>query len=67
MSNEIIIALIITIPPTITSLVAVYLAVKSNKAIKEVHLVMNSRLDQLLKSSNAEARAEGKEEGRNEK
>lgn len=36
----------------------------NRKSIREVHLQMNSRLDQLLRASGAVERAEGVREGR---
>lgn len=62
----IIIALITTLPPTIMALLAWRGGNRNSKAIQEVHLSINSRMDELLKSSKAESKAEGKEEGRAE-
>lgn len=62
--ENIIIAAIAAIPPTLVAL----LAWRSNKkAVNEVHLSINSRMDQLLSSSKAESKAEGRELGRAEK
>lgn len=63
----IIVALIAAIPPTLVGILN-FLKVKENsKAIQEVHLSINSRMDQLLSSSKAESKAEGKEIGRLER
>jgi len=66
MNNDTIIiaAIIAAIPPTLTA----YVAFKSiKKDVREVHLSLNSRLDQLLQSEKIISRAEGVREGKNEK
>ena len=60
MTEAIIVAIIVSIPPLLVALLTL-------RQTKIIHMTMNSRLDQLLKSSNAEARAEGVIEGRREK
>jgi hypothetical protein len=47
----------------LSSIGGLVLAVINRRAITEVHLTMNSRLDQLLKSSSKSAHAEGRLEG----
>jgi len=60
LTEAIIVAIIVSIPPLLVALLTL-------RQTKIIHMTMNSRLDQLLKSSNAEARAEGVIEGRREK
>lgn len=55
------------IPPTLAAMVAWRSSVKNSGKIQEVHLSINSRMDELLKAAKGEAKAEGKEEGRAEK
>jgi hypothetical protein len=59
MSEPIQIAIIVSVPPTIVSLGACITAVKARKAIKEVHISLNSRLDQLIALTKKTAFAEG--------
>ena len=54
------IALIVAIPPTIAGIAALIVSLKNHDAVKEVHLAINSRLDQLL----ALAREAGFTDGR---
>ena len=59
----IIVAILTSIPPTLAAL----FGWRSNKkSLNEVHVLINSRMDALLKSSKAESKAEGLEIGRNE-
>ena len=59
----VVIAMIAAVPPTI----AVVMTWRSNsEAIQRVHVDINSRMDELLKSFGAEKRAEGYEAGRKE-
>lgn len=60
------VALITAIPGTLVALLALVQIFRSKKAIQEVHLSINSRMDELLKSARGEAKAQGKEEGRQE-
>lgn len=59
MSETIIVAIIVSIPPLIVALLTL-------RQTKIIHLSINSRMDALLKSSKAESKAEGIELGRNE-
>jgi len=59
MTDSITIALIAAVPPTLVALLAWFSSRKNGKAIVDVHLSMNSRLDQLLKSTRDNAHAEG--------
>lgn len=59
----IIVAFIAIIP----SLLGLYYSHKNNKDIHEIHLSINSRMDELLKSSGDARQAQGRELGRKEK
>lgn len=61
-----ILALILTFPPTFVSYLAYRLNKDNKKAIQEVHLSINSRMDQLLSAAKGESKAEGLEQGRAE-
>ena len=62
MTESIIIAIIASIPPTFVALLALFQAIKSRKAIQEVHLSLNSRLDALLKAEKSVSKQEGRDE-----
>ena len=64
--ESIIIAIIAAIPPTLVALLTLRNSKKNAQAIQEVHLSINSRMDQLLEASKAASNAEGREEGRAE-
>jgi len=61
MTDAIAIALIAAAPPAVLALLAWRAGCKNGKAITEVHLSMNSRLDQLLESTKKTSHAEGME------
>lgn len=61
-----IIAIIATLPPTLVALLTLWYSRKNTSAIQEVHLSINSRMDELLKAAKGEAIAEGREIGRSE-
>lgn len=61
MDDSITVAIITVVPPTLAVLLAWY---SNKKAIEQVHVTVNSRMDELLKASKAESRSEGKEEGK---
>ena len=50
----------------LAALGALIIAFQNRGAIQQVHIAINSRMDQLLKSTGLAARAEGKEEGKAE-
>jgi len=50
-------------PVLITSVAGVIIAVISSRKIDRIHVLINSRVDQLLAASIGQARAEGKAEG----
>lgn len=62
----ILVALVSAFPPTLVALLSLLNGRRNSKAIQEVHLSINSRMDQLLKSSKAQSKAEGIEQGRKE-
>jgi len=62
----VIVAVITAIPPTIMAIMVLRKGDKNAEAIHEIHLSINSRMDQLLKASKAESLAEGRETGRSE-
>jgi hypothetical protein len=70
MSDLVIAAIVAATPPTIVAVLAWRSFMKANEksvaAIHEVHVSINSRMDQLLKASKAESLAEGRETGRAE-
>lgn len=51
--DNIIVAVVVAVPPTLVAL-------SNRKAVKEVHLSLNSRLDQMLTVVAAKGKAEGK-------
>jgi hypothetical protein len=57
----IVIALIASVPPTLAAVAAVIVALRGNAKLADVHLQINSRMDELLRVSNKAARAEGVE------
>jgi hypothetical protein len=60
--TPIIVALIVSTPGWL----AWFSSRKNSKAIQEVHLSINSRMDELLKAAKGEATAAGREIGRKE-
>jgi hypothetical protein len=65
MSESLIVAVIAAVPLIITSTASLITAVKTRKAVQELHLAVNSRLTELLeqtaKASHADGVVEGKE------
>ena len=60
-------ALIVSVATLITSVSAVVLAVRNSNKIQDVHLSINSRMDQLLSATGAAERAAGITQERNRK
>jgi hypothetical protein len=56
-------ALITTAPPTILSILTLLISIHNKYAIKELHVIVNSRLTELLKSTGEEQHAAGRREG----
>lgn len=72
-SDTVMLALIATIPPTLTAITGVIIAIKNNNKaavnsnkLDQLHVAVNSRLDQLLAAKESVARAEGNIEGKAE-
>lgn len=65
-STLIIIAAIAAFPPTLVAFFSLLQNKKNTKAINEVHLSLNSRLDALIKSEKSVSKTEGLVEGRSE-
>ena len=64
--TSIVVALIVAIPPSVLGIVALILNRKTASAVNQVHLSINSRMDELLAAARGEATAEGRELGRAE-
>lgn len=62
--REIWIALIAATPPTIASSVAIVMAIRAKNRSDVLHVQMNSRMDELLESTRAQANATGEARGR---
>jgi len=64
MSDEtvrlVVVAMIAAIPPTLAALAALIVALKGSQKLTQLHLQINSRMDQLLEVSTSAARAEGR-------
>jgi hypothetical protein len=60
------VAIIVSIPPTLVSLLALRRGNKNSEDIHEVHLSINSRMTQLIEATKGASKAEGREEGRKE-
>jgi hypothetical protein len=52
-SEAVIIALIVAIPPTLLALAAMIASLRNGRAVEKVHIAINSRLTELLESSSA--------------
>lgn len=59
MSENILLAVIVSIPPTIASVVAVIVAIVNSRKIEDLHILINSRLTQLLEQTAKASKAEG--------
>ena len=67
MTDATIVALIVAIPPTLAAVTALIVSLRNNSlaienkaAVKEVHLSINSRLDEMLQLSKAAGIQEGR-------
>ncbi len=60
MSEAVAVALIVAIPPTLAAVAALIVSTKNRAETKEVHLSLNSRLDQLIKVTRSDAIHEGR-------
>lgn len=55
--------LIAAMPPTVAAVASMLVAIRSRKSISELHLQINSRMDEFMTLIRKEARAEGRAEG----
>ncbi len=62
MSDPVIIAIISAIPPTFVALLALLRSMKVEKAVQEVHLSINSRMDKFIEITKTVSHAEGVKE-----
>jgi hypothetical protein len=51
-------AVIISVPPTLAALAALINPIRNGKALNQIHLTMNGRLDQLLKAAQAQGKVD---------
>lgn len=58
------VALIAAAPPTLAALATMVGNIRNGRKLKELHVIVNSRLTELLAASKAASHAEGKAEGR---
>jgi hypothetical protein len=56
MTDAVQIAMIVAIPPTLLGAAALVASIRNGTKIQDVHLSINSRMDQLVKASKAEGR-----------
>ena len=56
-------ALIVAIPPTLAGVASIVMAFKAKTKAEQTHLLINSRMGELLKAAKAISHSEGKEEG----
>jgi hypothetical protein len=66
MSDPVQIALIAGVPPTLVAAAALVASVLNHKKIQELHVIVNSRLTELLNETRIASHAEGKAEGKAE-
>jgi len=70
MSDAVLVALIVSIPATLTAFAGLLVSLRNSRKIEDIHVATNSMKDALVaataKASKAEGRAEGVAEGRNE-
>lgn len=59
MSDAVIIAVIVAIPPTIAAIAAFLVSLRNSQKADAIHLLMNSRLDELLSATKILAHAQG--------
>jgi len=66
MSDPVLVAIIAAVPATIVAGGAVFLGILNRQGIKDLHISVNSRMDQLLEQKGLASKAEGKAEQRAE-
>ena len=59
-SDAVVLALIASVPPTITAIASLLSSMKNANAIKSLHMDVNGRIGQLLEMNKKESRAAGK-------
>jgi hypothetical protein len=59
MSDVLIIALVTSTVPTLAAMASIYVSLKNSDKLHELHLSLNSRLDQFLALTAASSHAEG--------
>ncbi len=56
-------ALIVAVPPTLASIASIVMAFKAKTKAEATHLLINSRMEELLRVSKIASHLEGKTEG----
>jgi hypothetical protein len=56
MTETVTVALIVATPPTIASVAALIMSIRNGNKIHDVHVGINSRMDELVKASKAQGR-----------
>ncbi len=62
MSDTVIVALAVSVGPTLAGIANLIVSIRNNMAIKEVHLATNSMKDELVQVTKTEAHAAGVKE-----
>ncbi len=60
MSEAVVVAAIVAIPPTVAAVAALIVSIRTHSATREVHLSVNSRMDELLRVTKTSGIAEGR-------
>jgi hypothetical protein len=55
-TEPVLIALIVSLPPTVAATAALVMSIRNGRKIEDVHISLNSRLSQLLQAENAKGR-----------
>ena len=63
MTEAVTIALIAVVPPTAVALLSVALSIRTHGKLNELHVQINSRMDNWLSEAKAASRSEGRAEG----
>ena len=59
MSEPVIVAMLVAIPPTLVAMAALIASLRNGKKTDAIHVLMNSRLDELLAATRRSSHAEG--------
>lgn len=62
MSDAVIVGIVAATPPTLLAMAALVSSFRNGRAVKDVHVLFNSRMDQFLKVTKESAHAEGVKE-----